>query len=268
MFLPGCEVYQRVEIEEWKPAGSARVPTSDSARPPEFRLKVLEAGGGAQIKAGSLVHASIDGRIIPSPDVIPGTYVRPIPDVWFWIGVPDLYVGDEGQDPAPALPLRPRLGSDELRAAFVTLRSGSRVSVVVDPWDPTVVPRLPTHGVLLDYTRETYMQDGTDNDNVRFVKGVEYELTVREVCDGRLLQRKGVLRQWGYVPRLWAGGARYPFARRGVLRWVAIDAQCPGMKRVRLEKGPAYDSHQGTLDGTWPLSYDKAARRPRFWTRD
>jgi hypothetical protein len=255
LLLSGCELYQSVEIEEWKPAGTPAVLTDPHPDPdgPGVRLVVLEKGQGPEIKPGSLVHAS----------------VTQVPDVRFWIGVSDLLFESEERLPGVA-PIGHRIGLGDpgLRAAFIGLRSGSRVSLTLDPERPTTGLELPKNGFLLGFTKEQRDRVGFDSDYVIFMRHVEYELTIGDVCDATLLHRRGLLRQWGYKGPAVGGLPSYPFARRGVLRWVALDANCPATNRkVRFEKGPSY-VYEGTLDVVWPESYEKAARRRRFWTRD
>ena len=133
----------------------------------------------------------------------------PIDDVWFWIGVADLYFDKD----RPAL----YLGSDELRAAFVGARSGSRLSLVLDPVPLSRGLRLPKKGFLLDYTKAYRTSAGADSEYVEFTPGREYEFNVITVCRGVLVQRQGVLKQWGYIPYLWVGSVDYPFAREGMI---------------------------------------------------
>lgn len=241
----------------WKPASSGAAPKGSLAAPSSrFQLAVLEMGQGPVIGPGSLVHASVTGEVLPSPGESPGRSFKKIDDVWFWIGVADLY-----EDADSIL----RLGAADLRTAFVGAREGSRLSLLLDPARIGNELDLPTKGFLLHFTKKYRETAGFDGDYVRFTTTGRYELKILDVCHATLLQKRAVLKQWGYIPHLWYDSPDYPFAREGVLEWAAIEASCPSSNQnVRLEKGPAYRRPSaGTLDISWPESYEKAMTRGR-----
>lgn len=263
VLLSACgDAYQSVQMGPWKPASSGAAPKASLASPPSrFQLTILEMGQGPEIGPGRLVHASVTGEVLPPPEESPGRYLRKIDDVWFWIGDADLYVNAD-----PIL----QLGTADLRAAFVGVREGSRLSLLLDPARIGSELELPTRGFLLHFTKKYRETAGFDGDYVRFTKVARYELKILDVCSGTLLQKRAVLKQWGYIPHLWYDSPDYPFARKGILEWVAIEAKCPASNQeVRLEKGPAYRRPSlGTLDISWPESYEKAMSRGRVSTME
>lgn len=261
--LAGCgNAYETLALEPWKPAGTANVPREPhpGAARSKFTLTPLTAGDGAQIGPGSLVHARILGKILPGQPVPDTGPTRSVDEVWFWIGDASLFPDNAR--------LVLGLGSADLRAAFIGARNGSRLSLAIETVGSEQVLRLPVKGFLLNFTEAVYLRTGIDTDYVTLTSRLQYEIDVLKVCSGALLQRRGVLKQWGYIPHLWADSESYPFAREGILEWAAIEARCGSPEeKARLEKGPAHRPGSGLLS-MWPQSYRDAVSRGRVSTRD
>lgn len=257
--LSACgEVYQKAQLAPWKAAGSAVVPKSSEpeSRRTSFKLQVQRQGQGLEVVGGSLVYARVGGTIAPSERLLPDSWLE-VPDVWFWVGSGQL----ERPGSRPIL----RLGSPDLRAAFVGAHEGAVLTLRVDPELRGGELALPTKGFLLDYTSKYRFTEGSDSEHANFRHTAEYKFTIVRVCPATLLQRQGILKQWGYIPHLWKEAPNYPFARQGRIEFAALEADCGG-ENIRLEKGPAHRTTEGTLTMGWAESYERAVAKGRVST--
>ena len=254
--LFGCfNAYERLYLGQWQSAGDLEVPGPFDSKALGFRMMQISLGGGSEIKPGSLVHVSVRNQTFPICG--PSNTQYPcmpqkdsVHDLWFWVGREKF---DRG------------LGSYSLRAAFIGVREGGVASVEVRRG---VTLGLPTRAFLLPYAlfpgTTRYSQYDTDYVDMGGNEDRQYEIKILRVCEGRLLRKVAVLKQWGYEPHVWAGSPGYPFARAGNLEWIAVEAQCESpTERIRFEKGPAYDLREGSLDGNWPYSYKSAVESGR-----
>lgn len=262
VLLCGCgNAFESLDMGDWKPGGSAVVPKNPKSteRP---RLTVLDAGIGQEIKAGSLVHARVTlKQVLPGSDSRLETYIQKLPDVWFWLGDHSEIPGHVAYKWGELIDL----GDEELRATFVGVRSGSRVSVLLEGKPNYPGTQLPTHGFIFNGD-SSGISIAYPGQSVQFSHRAEYEFTILDVCEGRLLYRRGTLRQWGYRPTLWVEHGSYPFAREGVLEWAAIEADCDSPNDLRVEMGPGYRVSSGTLVPIMQRDYRTASPRGKMLT--
>ncbi len=255
--LYGCgNAIENLSMDEWKPAGSAAVPKNPKS-PARPRLTLLQDGQGREIKAGSLVHASVKLKQT-SP-----LHEQKLPDVWFWLGDQSRIPGHVAYKWRELIDL----GDEELRAAFLGLRAGSRVSVTLEGTPYAPAAGLPTQGFSFNGdSAGVYSGYGGGPAPVRFGVGhtAKYEFMIVDVCAGRLYYRTGTLKQFGYIPHLWAESPDRPFAREGVLEWVAIEGDCDSPNDLRVEMGPAYRVLSGTLVPVLQRDYRTAPPRGKM----
>lgn len=254
--LSGCfNAYERLYLGQWQSAGEWEAPGPFDSKKEEFQTIRISLGDGSEIKPGSLVHIMV--RNLTFPICGPSNTQYPcmpqkdsVHDLWFWVGREKI---DRG------------LGSYNLRAAFIGVRESGVISVVVKHG---VNIGLPTRVFLLPYAllpgTTQYSQYDADYIDMGGNEDRRYDIKILRVCEGKLMRKFAVLKQWGYKPHVWAGSPAYPFEREGKLEWMAVEAQCElPTEKIRFEKGPAYDLREGSLDGDWPYSYKSAIENGR-----
>jgi hypothetical protein len=261
--LSACgNAYETLNVGEWESGGSAIVP-EDLQSKAQLRVTILDVGQGPEIRAGSLVHARVAGKIIPG--VSEYVSIGKLSDVWFWLGDQRGIPGHEAYKWGELIDL----GSRRLRAAFVGARAGSRVSIVMERRLDYPATILPTRGFVMNYTvlkASGAIDTRYGPEKVVFHEGVEYEFTIMDVCQGRLLYRQATKKEWGYIPHVWAGSRKLPFEREGVLEWVAMEADCDSPKDLRLEMGPGHRL-SGTLASYLPPDHLVAPAKGKIATR-
>lgn len=260
--LTGCgNAYESIHIEEWEPAGEVTAsPEAGAPLSPEaFRMTTVDRGQGREIRAGSLVQIRLSAGSGLLKDA---ATLRPLQNAtaWLWTGNPPAAGGRISSD----------FGFAQLRASLVGLRQGSRLSVFADPRRAGFILSLPARGFLLPFSyRPDWRQllpageaaASLDKEYTDLARKGDYEVEILRVCDGRLFQKRALLKQWGYVFN-W-GDMDYRFARQGVLEWLAIEADCEAPnEKIRFEKGPAYGigspGYRETTLLRWQTSYEAA----------
>ena len=252
--LAGCDNYrENVTIDPWV-SQTIVVPAAPHGNgDTAISTTTIAQGSGIAVAAGDLVHLRY---------VRTGTWddksehVEPARDAWIWTG----------REPDADMDLWGNFGSPELRHALIGRAVGERFELrvpvkyeeITSPLYGIAGPNSPRHGSSEFFGQYDALQPVTlAGGEFAWNKPSRSEIEIVNTCPARFATRLGHMTQSGHVMNMSTTG--YENERNGILRWGAIEAQCPAPDgKVRFMLGPIYWTEKPWVHGmlmAWQSTY-------------
>ncbi|MFO1414066.1 MAG: hypothetical protein U1F10_09235 [Burkholderiales bacterium] len=261
--LAGCDnFHQSVAMGPWQPVDGDEPAAADEREETPIVLTEVAKGTGPRVEVGDLVRLRYLRTTIDA-DKTPRSATRP-QEAWVWTG----------REPDPNQDMAGNFGSPELRIALIGQRVGDQLELRVEKrYAEIKVPRYAIAGPRSPRTGYNEFIGQYDALLAMQVAGGEFawsqqawsRIEIVAACPARFFTRTARMEQWGYVPGLI--GTAYDTERHGVLRWSAIEGQCPPPGgKVRFMLGPIYWRAEPRVSHglmAWQMAYEQEHSRAR-----
>ena len=250
--LSGCD-RESLSMEQWSEIGTREPPVTTFKG--EVVMTPVAPGRGQIVQPGDLVKIEISG-----PKAV---------TAWLWTGREP-----ESRDYANVYAWGD-LGSARIRKALVGRSLGERFMLTLEKGAEGGAEPIPLNGfgARAEYTlrdngtlaKPRRWSEVTPLESSAVGESGKAEITITQICQGRLFRRTAVMRQRGTVVNMFE--MSYGSVREGTLRWSALEGTCPSPEgKVRFEVGPLY-YYRGRQDLTlynWSDSYRRLRPPDRF----